>query len=222
MHRLLRYAAGFGLALALLLAPMDASAQISIAPKIGSTGLGGDVAVGLTDRLAVRGGLGYFPIEFDDLEVEDNTFEGRVPEFMATAGLDLKLVGPLRVSGGLLYRSGDFELFRDVGPGNPIVIDDESFDDEGTITVAWENSTTAPFLALGLGSTVGSGVGVYLDLGVAFTGDPEVTGELTGALDAAVSESEFQAELDAINDDIPGYAEYWPFLQFGIRIGIGN
>jgi len=88
--------------------------------------------------------------------------------------------------------------------------------------VAWENSTTAPFLALGLGGTVGGGFGLFLDAGVAFTGDPSVTGELTGALDAAVPDSEFQAELDDINDEIPSWAQYWPFLQFGFKIGLGN
>jgi len=126
MHRITKFAASLGLALALVFAPTSASAQIAILPKIGSTGVGGDVTLGLTDRLAIRGGLGFFPIELDDLEIDDNSFEGRLPDFMATVGVDLSLAGPLRLSGGLLYRSGDIDLFREVGPGNAIIIDDTS------------------------------------------------------------------------------------------------
>lgn len=222
MPRPLTHATSLGLALVLLLAPTRASAQISVLPKVGSTGVGGDIALALTDRLAIRGGVGWFPIEFDDLEIESNSFEGQPPDFMATVGLDLTVAGPLRLSGGLLYRSGDFELFRAVGPSSPVIIDGTSYDQSGTVTVGWETRSTAPFVAVGLGGTAGSGVGLFLDLGVAFTGDPDIVGELTGELEALVPDARFDSELAAIDADIPSYAEYWPFLQLGVKIGVGN
>jgi len=209
-------------ALLFTFAPARASAQISVMPKVGSTGVGADAAIELTDRLAIRGGIGWFPIEFDDLEIESNSFEGRPPDFMATAGLDLTVSGPLRLSGGLLFRSGDFELFRAVGPSSPVTIDGTLYSQSGTVTVGWETSSTAPFVAVGLGGTTGSGLGLFMDLGVAFTGDPDIVGDLTGELDALVPNAAFDAELAAIDADIPSYAEYWPFLQLGIRIGVGN
>lgn len=222
MSRIPAIAATACLALVLLLAPTRASAQVSVMPKIGSTGLGGDAAFALTDRLAVRGGIGWFPIEFDDLEIENNSFEGQPPDFMATVGLDLAVAGPLRLSGGLLYRSGDFELFRAVGPSSPVTIDGTSYDESGTVTVGWETRSTAPFVAVGLGGNPGGGIGLFLDLGVAFTGDPDIGGELTGELDTLVPEARFDAELAAIDADIPSWAEYWPFLQLGVKIGVGN
>lgn len=222
MPRFSALAASVVLALLLTLAPTRAAAQISVMPKIGSTGVGGDAALALTDRLALRGGIGWFPIEFDDLEIENNSFEGTPPDFMATVGLDLTVAGPLRLSGGLLYRSGDFELFRAVGPSNPVSIDGTSYSQSGTVTVGWETQSTAPFVAVGLGGTTGSGLGLFLDLGLAFTGDPDVVGELTGELDAIVPDARFESELAAIDADIPSYAEYWPFLQLGVKIGVGN
>jgi hypothetical protein len=221
MARPVHPTAVLGLALALFLAPSAASAQIAVLPKIGTGGIGGDVAIGLTDRLAVRGGIGFIPVEFDDVEVDDIPFSLSTPDFFATAGVDFKVAGPLRLMGGLLFRSGDFE-YEAENTGD-FQIGDETFDQTGRIFGAWENNTTAPFVGIGLGGTTGGGFGVFLDAGVAFTGDPEVTIDVDGELaNAPGIQAEIERERQDINDDIPSYAQYWPFLQVGFRIGLGN
>lgn len=220
MNRMTKFAAGLGLAFALALTPTSASAQIAILPKIGSGGLGGDVAIGLTDRLAIRGGIGFIPVELEDIELEDNEFDFSFPDFLATVGVDLKVAGPLRIMGGFLYRSGDYEYSTEVE--GSIEINDVEYFETGVFSGQIENSDLAPFLGIGLGGTTGSGFGLFLDAGVAFTGAPEVTGELSGNLAAVVPAAELEAELQAINDDVPSYTEYYPFVQIGFKIGLGN
>lgn len=205
--------------LALALVPVHASAQgLSIAPKIGSGGVGADVAFGLTDRLSARGGIGFIPIEFEDIDLDGNDFDVTTPDFFATVGLDFKVAGPLRLMGGILFRSGDFEYGTDIE--TEIEINDQTYTGSGRFAGAWENKSTAPFVGIGLGHVAGSGFGIFLDAGVAFTGDPEVTGVLSGPIAASVPPAEVAAEVAAINDDIPSYAQYWPFVQLGFRIGL--
>ncbi|HKK94399.1 MAG TPA: hypothetical protein VJ925_13275 [Longimicrobiales bacterium] len=209
------------LALVLLLAPMRVSAQIAVLPRIGSAGIGGDVSLALTDRLGLRAGIGFVPVEIEDVEIDDLSYDLTTPDFFATAGLDLTVVGPLRVMGGLLFRSGDFE-YETTNTGT-ITIGDVQYTESGRLFGEWQNSSTAPFLGVGLGGVTGGGFGLFLDAGVAFTGEPEITASVEGDLAGVPGvQAEVEKERQRINDDIPGYAELWPFLQLGVKIGIGN
>ncbi len=215
--------AAIPVALILLVAPARASGQIAILPKIGSGGLGADVSFAFTDRVGLRAGLGFVPLEFDDVEIDDLDYTLTTPDFFATAGADLRLVGPLRLSGGLLFRSGDFE-YEAVFENETVEIGDETYNDvSGRLFGEWQNNTTSPFLALGLGGTTGGGFGLFLDVGVAFSGDPEITADVDGEIAGIPGiDAEVERERQNINDDIPDYAEFWPFLQLGVKIGIGN
>ncbi|MDT8367754.1 MAG: hypothetical protein RQ745_01000 [Longimicrobiales bacterium] len=220
MHRLPNPACFLGLAFALLLAPIAASAQIALLPKVGSTGLGGDIAIALTDRVSVRGGIGTIPIEFEGVEIDGLKYDITTPDLFTTVGLDLRVAGPLRLIGGLLFRSGDFE-YETFSTGT-IEIGNQTFTETGRLFGKWKNNTTSPYVGIGLGSTTGSGLGLFLDAGVAFTGDPEITAEVDGNLANVPGVlAEVERERQNINDDIPGYAEYWPFVQIGFRLGIG-
>lgn len=216
-------AASLPVALLLLVSPARAAGQVAILPKIGSGGLGGDVAFALTDRLGVRGGIGFIPLEFEDVEIDDLEYTLTTPDFFATAGVDLSITGPLRLSGGLLFRSGDFE-YESVFQNETVEIGNETYSNvSGRLFGEWQSRTTAPFLALGLGGTTGGGFGVFLDLGVAFAGTPEITASVDGDIaNIPGIQAEVERERQNINDDIPEYAELWPFLQLGVKIGVGN
>lgn len=210
------------LAAVLVLAPLPLAAQaIGIAPKIGSAGLGADVALALGGRLSLRGGLGFIPIEIDDVELDGEDFTLTMPDLFATIGADLKVIGPLRLMGGLLIRSGDFEYETDVD--GSLEIGDVVYTVPGRLFGKWKNDAVAPFIGIGLGTIASTGFGIFLDAGVAFTGDPEVTAEVSGALaDQPGVQAEVERERQRINDDIPDYAQYWPFVQIGFKIGLGR
>jgi len=77
------------LALLLPLSPSPSSAQgLALAPRVGTLGLGGEVAFGLSDVFVLRGGFGFFPYEYDGAYGgEDYTVI--FPKAMWTAGIDL-------------------------------------------------------------------------------------------------------------------------------------
>jgi len=213
-------------ALALVVAgltlPEAAAAQaIGIAPKVGTAGAGADIGVGLGGRLSFRGGIGFIPIEIEDVELDDQDFTLTTPDFFATLGADFKVIGPLRLMGGVLIRSGDFEYSTDVE--GSIEIGNQVFTVPGRLFGKWENDSVAPFVGIGLGTIASTGFGIFLDAGVAFTGDPEVTAEVSGTLaEQPGIQAEVERERQRINDDIPDYAQYWPFVQIGFKIGLGR
>jgi hypothetical protein len=202
--------------------PGPANAQgprtVAVGLKVGSVGLGGDVSLGLTDRLSVRGGVGWMPFEYD------GTYDGQryrviPPERYLTLAGDLQLVGPLRLTGGLMHRSGPVRFEADLR--GDVEIGDDTYTSEGRLEGEVHSAGTAPFLALGLGRPAGSGLGFYVDLGVAFTGDPELSLEATGPI---TQEPGFQASLEhersRAEADLDDYYRYWPVVSVGLRLSL--
>ena len=205
----------------LALAPAGLAAQgLSVGAKIGTVGVGGEAALGLTPNLTIRGGIGFMPFDFES-DIEDIDYSVEPPGMFMTAGVDLKLVGPLRLMGGFLYRSEGIAFAADVSGSTEV--GDETFTSNGTLEGLVDSSTLSPYLGIGIGHAPGSGVGVFLDMAVAFTGDPTLELSATGPIS---QEPGFAAELERersrAEEDLGQYYRYWPILSFGIRFGIGR
>ncbi len=207
------------LATLLGLAPSALAAQgVAIAPKVGSTGVGGDLILSLAPKLALKGGVGFSLVEFD-LDLDNQRYRVEPPPVFVTAAIDIRVTGPLRIMAGLLHRTDDVRFGGDLT--GAVEIGDESFNAPGRLEGALLSTATAPFLGLGLGSLGRGGMGLYLDLAVAFTGDPDV--ELTGS-GAITAEPNFDVELEkerlSILGEIDEYYRYWPILNLGFRISL--
>lgn len=220
-------------AAALIVLPAAVSAQaIGIGARIGTLGIGAEAAVGLGSRLALRGGVGLTPIETDasrfwDVGDDvDATF--KLPKTWYNIGADLYLGGGLRVGGGMLFKPDDPTITGTLTTTGSIQIGDSTY--YGTavseITGAVDSKTQAPYVLIGFGKEAAPGIGLFLDLGVAFLGEPVVT--LTATGDPVVTNSpEFKSQLVAeqqkLDDDLPTWAKkYWPILNIGIKVGIGG
>src|SRR5687768_6160714 len=75
-------------ALMALALPAMAPAQISVGARAGTLGLGGEVSFGVNRMLAIRGGIGAVPYEYN------NSFEGvdytvMAPERIWSVGVDV-------------------------------------------------------------------------------------------------------------------------------------
>jgi len=222
----------FALAAATLLAvPSFAEAQFGLAGRAGTLGLGAEAALGVGERLVLRGGVGFMPFELDvsdDLEAGtgvDATLT--LPSTMYNIGADLYLGSSFRIGGGMLFRSDDPELTVTLTGSATTEIGDETY----TATEVSEiqgfliSKSSAPYVLIGFGKHTSSGIGLFVDLGVAFMGTSEV--ELSASGDPTIVNSpEFQAELRQeetnIQEDIGTYTEYWPILNIGLRFGLGN
>lgn len=202
--------------------PQAASGQLSVAPKIGTLGAGIDIGLGLGSMAVLRGGVGLIPIqpegEFSDIDFELN-IPGRI-----TLGLDFHPGGSsFRISSGVMFQtdelSMDGEFSGSVDIGGTTYTDAEV----GVLRGELQSGSTAPFVTLGFGKHGQSGVGFFIDAGVAFLGEPEV--ELTA--DGLVAQdptfiANLQVEEDRIEDDLTTYGQFYPILNLGIRIGIGR
>jgi hypothetical protein len=201
------------------LAPSAVAAQgVSIAPKAGSTGFGGDLILSLAPKLALKGGVGFSLVEFD-VDLGSQRYRVEPPPVFVTAAVDIRISGPVRIMAGLLHRTDDVRFGGDLT--GAVEIGDVTFNAPGRLEGALLSTETAPFLGLGLGSLGRRGMRPYLDLAIAFTGEPDV--ELTGS-GAITSEPDFDTELEkerlSILGEIDQYYRYWPILNLGFRISL--
>lgn len=200
-------------------APAAVSAQgIGVGAKVGTMGIGADVGLALNDAVVLRGGLGYFPIDYD-LEADDITYGLSLPGINGMLGVDFHVLGPLKLMGGLFYKSDGLEGSASVSAGDEI--GDLVLTESGTVTANLGLGTVSPYVGLGLGKLVG-GFGFYLDVAVAFTGEPDLTLTASDNLNAIPDftqelEQERQNFLEDVPDNIP-----YPIIQLGVKFGLGG
>ena len=205
-----------------LLMPAPASAQLGVAARAGTLGIGGEAALALSDRLVLRGGLGLVPFDvsttFDGIDMELE-----FPESWYNVGLDIYLNGAMRVGGGFLFRPDDPRLTAT--PVEPVDVGGRTFTPEeiGSLVGVLGGQERAPYLLIGFGKHTSSGFGLTLDVGAAFTGDPEVTLDAEGGTfsDSAELDARLEQEAQDFEDDMKGYLRFWPIVSLGVRLGFG-
>ncbi|MDX1492790.1 MAG: hypothetical protein R3253_01855 [Longimicrobiales bacterium] len=205
-----------------LAVPTGASAQLGIAARAGTLGIGGEAALGLSDRLVVRGGLGVTNLEVSTT-LDGVDVELQLPESWYNVGLDLYLNGALRVGGGLLFKPDDPQLLGVLT--EPVDIGGRTFtpSEIGTLTGRIVSDDQAPYVLVGFGKHTDSGFGLSLDIGAAFTGDPRVTLDAQGGTfsDRAELEARLDQEARNFEEDMKTYLRIWPILSLGLRLGLG-
>lgn len=204
--------------------PAPVTAQgFALAARGGTMGLGAEAALGLGSRLAIRGGVGVMPLE-PDVTIDDIAYTLRVPQTWYNVGADLHLVGGIRLGGGLLFKSEDPSATASLD--EPVEIGGQEFtpDQVGTLRGTLDSADRVPYVILGFGRQVRSGVGLFLDLGVGFTGEPEVHLEAEGGAfpDHDLLRARLDAEEAQFQQDIPPYLDYWPILNLGLKVGLGG
>lgn len=217
---------------AMLAVPGTAQAQFGVAARAGTLGIGGEAALGLGDALVVRGGIGLMPLEVDATSFWDvgNDVEAtlKLPKTWYNIGADLYLGGSFRVGAGMLFKPDDPTVTGTVEGTASIEIGGQTYtaSDVAEVEGRLVSKEQAPYVLIGFGKHTSQGIGLFLDLGVAFTGDPTVELEATSGNPTVINSSQFQSQLAAeeqsLQDDLPTYAKYWPILNIGLRIGVGR
>ena len=146
-----------------------------------------------------------------------------MPEWF-NVGVDVYLGGSFRIGGGVLFKSddprveGNFTTDQDIGG--------RSFTpaELGTLTGVLSSRDRAPYALIGFGNHISSGIGLFLDLGVAFLGEPEINLYATEGtfLDRAELNSRLAAEARDWEESAGSYLNYWPIFNLGVRIGLGG
>ena len=186
------------------------SAQAAgIGARIGTTGLGADVAWDLAPTLSAR--LGYSGGTVNHDVSTDVTYHGKLKLSNLNTFLDFAPLGPLfRITGGFIFNQNKFDVNTDQVNGGSI---------SGTVK---PSNSAAPYLGIGYGRVSGAGVNFYADLGVMFQGSPKAT--LTancGSLSAgqcSTLQSQVASEQAQLEDKLKN-AKYYPVLNIGLTIG---
>lgn len=207
---------------ALLLAPSSVSGQLGVAARASTIGIGAEAAVELSERLVLRGGMGLTAFDvstsFDSIAVDLE-----MPDSWYNLGLDLYLNSALRVGAGILFKSDDPTATARLE--GPVDVGERTFTPEeiGTLTGVLDSNDRAPYLLIGFGKHTAQGLGLTLDVGAAFTGDPDVTLDAEGGTfsDEAELQSSLDQEAQDFEDDMKTYLRIWPILSLGVRLGFG-
>jgi hypothetical protein len=214
-------------AAAALAVPAALSAQgFGIAGRVGTLGAGAEAALGITNAVVIRGGVGLMPLE-PSTTIDNIDVTLTLPETWANIGLDLYLAGSFRIGGGILFKPDDPTIVGEIAASTTVDIGDKTYtaSDVAEIRGTFDSKNAAPYVLIGFGKHTSSGIGLFLDLGAAFIGEPNVSLTATGN-PAVVGSGEFQSELrkqeQNFEDDLGSYIKVWPILNIGIRIGIGG
>jgi len=195
---------------------------VGIAARVGTLGIGGDLAVGVGSRLVLRGGAGVLPWDIDG-EIDDIDLTIELPRTWYNLGVDLYLNGVVRVGGGLLMKVDDVTV--SATPSSPQDIGGQTYTpgEIGTLTGRLSSARQAPYALIGFGKHTRSGFGLALDIGAAFLRNTRVTLDAEGGTLAQDPDFRSRLETEARNfeDDLPRYLEIWPILSLGFRAAIG-
>lgn len=143
---------------------------LALGPKFGTTGIGGEVTVGLTRFLNLRSGFNYGSLNMD-LSLGGVEYDTSLEMMSIPLLVDLYPAGGnFRLVGGVYIQPGT-EADLKATPGSPVQIGSHTYgpDVVGTLTgkIEVENPLT-PYLGIGFGNTVGEDqwLSFSLDLGV--------------------------------------------------------
>ena len=203
-----------------LLSPGAARGQVALAARASTLGIGAELSFRAARNVSVRLGGNY--LEFSrDATIEDIDYHV-TPHFEnGTAILDVHpFGGAFHLSGGLLLNYNEGELVATLA--DDIVIGGQSYTPQevGSLTGTVNFNKTAPYFGIGFAGQ--SRIAFLFDLGVGYSGRPQVelvgqttlTGAAKDEFDARVEQErqEVEAELDRRK-----YLRFHPVLSLGVK-----
>lgn len=217
---------------AMIALPGALSAQgIGIAGRAGTLGVGVEGALGLTEGLVIRGGIGLMPVELKNPSFwepgADVDATLKLPKTWMNIGADLYVGSGFRIGAGMLFKPDDPTLTGELSGSASIDIGGTTYtaSDVAEVVGTVESKKQAPYVLIGFGKHTRTGIGLFLDLGVAMLGDPAIKLEATKGNPTVINSAQFQQRLRAeeqnIEDDFGTYLKFWPIINIGIKFGIG-
>ena len=104
-----------------------------------------------------------------------------LPRAFYTVGADIE-IGNFRIGGGMLYKGDDPHYAIRLGDGATIDIGEGTYTapEVTQLTTTLFSDAWAPYALVGFGQHTSSGLGLFLDVGVAFLDHPELSMSATG------------------------------------------
>jgi hypothetical protein len=203
-------------------------AKIAIGPRFGTSGIGGEVSVGLSRVLSLRGGFSTFSLTLRDKGIENNTYDLSPRVQSVNAFVDVHpFAGALHLTGGVVFSQSRASLTAS-DLANGVVLGNTAYSSTQvqSLTGVVRPRKTALYLGYGFGRARPARVSFSFDMGVILQGRPRTSlrseTTLTGA-ERTQFEQDLAAEQAAIQrniDDAPGVVALYPVLDFGVKFGL--
>jgi hypothetical protein len=189
--------------------------ELAIAAKAGTLGIGGDLTTNLIPQVNLRGGVQWMAFglsaEFGDID-----YNLEVDFLNPMVMVDwYPFNGSFRISGGALFNGS--ELHLKATSHQSIEIGDQTFTpaEYGALKGDIDFQPVAPYIGIGLGNALDPDKrwGIVSDIGIAFTGSPNIDLRATGA-DPAL-QAELAKEERDIQDDLDAF-KFFPVASIGL------
>ncbi len=188
--------------------------------KAGTLGYGGDVTIGLSSCLNLRGGLNVFSYDRDE-EMDEATVNGELDFQTIPVLLDWHPWGSgFRISAGPVINNN--EILLSASPTTDFELDDQEFDIQGLDgSVAFDDISY--YFGIGFGNAAcedGGRIRFAFDFGLLYHGAPDVTATAQATVPALVQnalDAALAAEVQEYEDDLSSFP-FWPVISFGFTV----
>jgi hypothetical protein len=193
---------------------------VGVTARVGTLGIGVDVAKSFTSQLNARLGFNFGSVGFNrtDSGIDYNS-QLNLSSVQLFGDYYPINSSSFRITGGLVAQNNRFTVTgKPSGSGN-YTIDGNQFsaNDIGTLSGEYKyGNSIAPYVGIGIGKPPSEGFGFNADLGVMFTGSPQVT--LTASNPAFNNSTALNNQARQTENDLRGFSVY-PVLSIGLSYG---
>jgi hypothetical protein len=197
---------------------------LGVTARVGTLGIGVDVAKSFTSQLNGRLGVNFGSINVNrtdsginydsQLNLSSVQLFGDYYPFSSSS---------FRVTGGLVAQNNRFSVTSKPSGNNTYTIDGTQFsaNDVGTLSGEYKyGNSIAPYLGIGIGKSTNEGLGFNADLGVMFTGSPKVSLNASNPTfnNNPTTRTQLDNQVRQTENDLKGFSVY-PVLSVGLSYG---
>ena len=211
--------------------PIDRSAVnirhplgVGITARVGTLGIGVDVAKSITPQFNGRLGFNFGNVNFNrtdsginydsQLKLSSVQLFGDYYPFRSSG---------FRLTGGLVAQNNRFSVTSKPNNNGSYTIDGTQYQASNVGTLSGEykyGNSIAPYLGIGIGKSANEGLGFNADLGVMFTGSPQVTLNASNLAfnTNPITRNQLDNQVRQTENDLRGFNVY-PVLSVGLSYG---
>jgi hypothetical protein len=198
------------------------AADFGVYGTAGTVGFGGGIAATFNDHFGARLGYTAYDYSVDDIEESDLTLDGKLKLGGVQALLDwYPFAGGFRVTAGAVEGGSLSARARPIG--GTYTLNDVDYDaaDIREATGSAKFDSISPYLGVGFGRALSRDgrFALTADIGVVFTGSPDVRLSVTCAVNDPAFCADLQNDVAAEQAELQNDADdfkYWPVLSLGV------
>jgi hypothetical protein len=193
---------------------------VGVTARVGTLGIGVDVAKSFTSQLSGRLGFNFGSVGFNrtDSGIDYNS-QLNLSSVQLFGDYYPINSSSFRITGGLVAQNNRFSVTGKPSGNSTYTIDGTQYAANSVGTLSGEykyGNSIAPYLGIGIGKPPSEGLGFNADLGVMFTGSPQVT--LNASNPAFNNSTALNNQARQTENDLRGFSVY-PVLSIGLSYG---